>query len=80
MWRGDPWVAHGDRTQGDASVPTLHPNHPRLYETNPPPWQFHKNLLVKDLPQVDRKSKWLSARDGKWLTARVNPPLLRSGL
>jgi len=54
VWSGDACVAlagGGTRAQeqdeGDASVPTLPPSHPRPYETTPLPSSFHKNLPVK---------------------------------
>ncbi|HEX6552909.1 MAG TPA: hypothetical protein VF026_09130, partial [Ktedonobacteraceae bacterium] len=39
-----------EQDEGDASVPTHHPSHPRPYETTPLPYSFDKNLPVKALP------------------------------
>ena len=54
VWGGDACVAHVPfpsrlvpPPMGDASVPTLPPNHPRPYETTPLPSSFQKNLPVK---------------------------------
>ena len=58
VWGGDACVAlvpFPSRlvppTKGDASVPTLPPNHPRPYETTPLPSSFQKNLPVKGHPR-----------------------------
>ena len=49
---------------GDASVPALHLNHPRPYETTPPPFSFHTNLSLKE-PFKSPKAARLVDRQGQ---------------